>query len=431
MATFLFRRLLGKGYLPDSLPSVFTTTPFAAFAVKSKASFVAVAKDPKRLKGIDYSASKSGYRRRTFTIPHPIAQYFVADFIAQHWSAIRKQFKQSKFSLSAPKQAHTDAARAIEITPINEVHSITHEKLGHLAYIARSDIQAFYPSIYTHSIPWAVHGKAASKKDTDPNSAVVYFNKLDFYLRRGQDAQTVGIPIGPDTSRIIAELISVALDKRLQTLAGSNLISCVRHVDDIYMGSDSKQGADECIAAFRKSLREFGLELNEGKTRIFQASELRDDNWPRVLMRRFASYETEKKPDRVRAKFIGLFEECFELAEKIQSEAPVRFLLRRMDRDGLIKDHNWNIAENFLIKCLYDYPHTIDYISRILIWRKLFGGTISKKIWQHAVNNRLAYHISMGHDQEISWLLWTAISLSSPSENKLGLSKRENGRHFA
>ena len=85
-----------------------------------------------------------------------------------------------------------------------------------------------------------------------------------------------------------------------------------------------------------------------------------------------------------------------------------------MDRDGLIKDHNWNIAENFLIKCLYDYPHTIDYISRILIWRKLFGGTISKKIWQHAVNNRLAYHISMGHDQEISWLLWTAISLKYP-----------------
>jgi hypothetical protein len=180
------------------------------------------------------------------------------------------------------------------------------------------------------------------------------------------------------------------------------------------MGSHSRQGAEECIAAFRKSLREFGLELNEAKTRIFQASGLRDDDWPNLLTRRFASYESEKRQDRKRVKFFGLFEESFELSEKLKSEAPIRYLLRRLDRDGLIKDENWKFAENFLIKCLYDYPHTIDHISRILIWRNLFSEPVTKKIWQEAINNTLAYHISMGHDQETSWLLWTAISLKYP-----------------
>jgi hypothetical protein len=65
-----------------------------------------------------------------------------------------------------------------------------------------------------------MHGKAASKKDTSSNSPTVNFNKLDWCLRRGQDGQTIGIPIGPDTSRIIGELICSAIDGKLRSYAG-------------------------------------------------------------------------------------------------------------------------------------------------------------------------------------------------------------------
>lgn len=346
-----------------------------------------------------------------FTLPHPITQFFISDFISGKWKEISKQLKTSKFSISVPKLAHPEEPRAVKITPLSDLHPIVHKRLGHLAYVARSDIQAFYPSLYTHSIPWVVHGKPASKKDTSPNSANVTFNKLDWCLRRGQDGQTIGIPIGPDTSRIIGELICSAIDGKLKSYAGKNLVRCVRHVDDVFMGADTRETAGNCIAAFRRALRDFGLEINEGKTRIFQASSLRDDDWPRKLLRRVNSYELEEKPERKRNKLFGLFEETFWLADSLQSEAPVRFLLRRMDRDGLIAIGPWDVSENFLIKCLYDYPHTTDHVSRILIWQELFGGEISKRTWRHALNNRLEYHLGMGHDEEIAWLLWAAVSL--------------------
>lgn len=45
-------------------------------------------------------------------------------------------------------------------------------------------------------------------------------NKLDYLVRQGQDGQTVGIPIGPDTSLVIAELLMHDVDKNLSKEIG-------------------------------------------------------------------------------------------------------------------------------------------------------------------------------------------------------------------
>src|SRR5579871_159058 len=407
MAADFLKALLGRGYFPEELPPSFTTESFGAFAATNPKSFDAFVSQPSRFKGVDYSASKSGFRRRPFVVTHPISQYFVAKFISENWATLEAHYKISPFSVSIPIPAD-EPGRAIQITPFPELHRVMHQRVGQYGYVAKSDIQRFYPSIYTHSIPWAVHGKSAAKKDTNPSSANITFNKLDQLLRRGQDAQTVGIPIGPDTSRIIGELIGCAVDKLIASTTPKKFLDCIRHVDDIYFGADSREEAEACIATLRSALREFGLEINETKTEIYRVSALRDDSWPRALSRRLESYK--KTTDDI----FGLFEEAFEISERTKSEAPVRYLLRRASKQEVFEHDHWSVAENFLVKCAYDYPHSTDYVARILVWRNILFSDVDKEKWIRVINNRLIHNTKLGHDHEICWLLWATIALDFP-----------------
>src|SRR3546814_11832432 len=73
----------------------------------------------------------------------------------------------------------------------------------------KTDSTRVYPSIYTHSIAWAILGKAHVKASHHTTAFKGHFaNHLDKAVGAGQEGQTIGIPIGPDTSRIIAELRS-------------------------------------------------------------------------------------------------------------------------------------------------------------------------------------------------------------------------------
>jgi hypothetical protein len=410
MAGPTLKDLLEKGYFPEVIPPSFTTERFGLFAAKNPGIFDAFVASPNRLKGIHYSASKSGFRRRPFVVTHPVSQFFVAKFVADNWKSIDQHFKKSKFSASIP-EADDEGTRSVKITPFNELHRIMHERVGQFGHIAKSDIQRYFPSLYTHSIPWAIHGKENAKKDISPNSKDVPFNKLDQLVRRGQDGQTVGIPIGPDTSRIIAEIIGCSIDQRLVELAPKQILDGVRHVDDFYFGADSYSDAEACVAALRVALREFGLEINDTKTDIHKSSSLRDDNWPRLISRRLAAYK--KSNDDI----FSLFEETFDIAERTKNEAPVRYLLRRADKLKVFEDDHWGVTENFLIKCIYNFPHSTDYVSRIIVRRGITHDDLNRNKWARAIGNRLMTNSKMGHDHEICWLLWTATSLLLPLAN--------------
>jgi hypothetical protein len=78
--------------------------------------------------------------------------------------------------------------------------------------LAATNISRFYHSLYTHSVAWAFHGKDVAKKDRKIDSSKVYFNRLDFILRQGQDGPTIGIPVGPDASRYVAQLLASKLN---------------------------------------------------------------------------------------------------------------------------------------------------------------------------------------------------------------------------
>jgi hypothetical protein len=75
-----------------------------------------------------------------------------------------------------------------------------------------TDIANFFHTIYSHSLPWAVLGKQHVKDVLEPpiNKADKvaldqhWSSQVDKAIQRGNSRETFGIPVGPDTSRMIS-----------------------------------------------------------------------------------------------------------------------------------------------------------------------------------------------------------------------------------
>jgi hypothetical protein len=269
--------LLRVGYLPENLPPPFHTEAISKYFKSKPSSYLSTLKHPFR--SAVYSASKRGNSRRVFSAVHPVTAHDLAEFLQERSAELDKLFEGNSSSFSVPR--HTpEGARALEIASHNQLEVERLNRLSGYRFIAKTDVSRFYHSIYTHSVPWAFHGKEFAKKIRKFDSTEVYFNRLDFILRQGQDGQTIGIPVGPDASRYIAELICSAIDKDFIKRSGSTDVVLIRHVDDIWIGAQSHADAERALWLYRISLREFELDINENKTHIYAANFRFTESWP-------------------------------------------------------------------------------------------------------------------------------------------------------
>ena len=106
-------------------------------------------------------------------------------------------------------------------------------------YVVITDISGFFPTIYTHTIPWALHGKSIAKQNQS-KTPEFFGNILDDRCMGVQDRQTIGLPIGPDTSHIIAEIIGVSIDEAIKKSLGT-WPKGFRYVDDFYFFFDTRR----------------------------------------------------------------------------------------------------------------------------------------------------------------------------------------------
>ena len=134
--------------------------------------------------------------------------------------------------------------------------------------------------MYTHALPWAINGKAEAKKDTDWKSTKVFGNRLDFLFRQAQSKQTTGILVGPDISKIAAEIIMSAVDRDFVARSGKSAPVFVRHVDDFWVGGHSQEECERHLVNLRAALKSFELDINEAKTRVISSRDVFGDDWP-------------------------------------------------------------------------------------------------------------------------------------------------------
>lgn len=391
----MFEDLLAKGYLPVQLPPGFTSESFAMELNKFQGVWGST-KVPKTL-AERYSVARSSYFRRSTMIVNPISYYFLAKEISTYWPQIQTHYQKSQMSKSIPTLGGT--LRAIELPKFGELYEEKITSSSGYKYALVTDITSYFPTIYTHTIPWALHGKAIAK--VNQKHIPLYFgNILDSKCMHVQDGQTIGLPIGPDTSHIIAEIIGVAIDELLQQeLKGWP--KGFRYVDDFYLFFNRREEAEQALAAITKAIGQYELQINASKTRVIEVKELVEESWKYSVKKLSISPKRKQQRDDIH----HYFESLFSLEHRFKDESLVKYGLKQLS-STIIKKSNWDVLEAYLLKCGYSFPNTIQIIAHILSTYRFHGYPLNVDAITRFCNTLVQESSRADHHGEVSWLLW-------------------------
>lgn len=395
------KEFLHRGYLPIQLPPGFTSNSFASSHKDIGKRWGS--KRHEMCRSEKFSVARSSYNRRVTSIVNPISFYFLVKEIVKYWGKIQSHYNKSNISLSRPKL--NPSLRAIEISKFSDLYEAKVTRSTGYRYALLTDISRFFPTIYTHTIPWALHGKEIAKKNTRKYTPTFFGNILDSKSMGVQEWQTMGLPIGPDTSHVIAEIVATAIDKELKTRIGY-MPHGFRYVDDYCLFFNSRDEAQRVLAELIKSLSVYELQINPDKTKIIEVKGLVQDSWKYGIKHLEISEQVRKQ----RTDIHKYFESLFSLEDKHKDESLVKYGLKKIST-VIIKKQNWDIYEAYLLKCGYSFPNTLQVITTILSTYNHYKYPIDKGAIQNFCNNLILSHsLSEGHS-EIAWALWLAKEL--------------------
>lgn len=203
-------------------------------------------------------------------------------------------------------------------------------------YFSNLDIQNFFPSIYTHSLSWAILGdKAIAKAKDNIKNSDLFANATDIIVQKINFNETHGLVVGPEFSRIIAELLLTRVDINLNIRLSKKGINnnsdylIYRYVDDYLIFSMDESIAKEIESDLRDELLKFNLSINLSKSKV-QKRPFKIYSTPIVeLKRALKEFEYEKmlikNNSKIEGPIIGYqatWNDMLEKIEKIINENP-------------------------------------------------------------------------------------------------------------
>jgi hypothetical protein len=244
---------------------------------------------------------------RTLSVVHPRNQVAVASFYATHSALIIYHTSVSEISIRRPVSVSRYAyfkdklheERKDTVAGVEE-DDREYEQLGsYFVYQKYRNIHRFFESykyhrsekkydamvqldvskcfdrIYTHSLPWAVLGKDQTKFSLEGSKAT-FGGRFDTLMQNLNHNETNGIVIGPEFSRIFAEIILQSIDVELiKQLDEVNLIHKVdyeifRYVDDFFVFYNEESTQLKIFETLQEILKSKKLSLNTAKIKSYQ-----------------------------------------------------------------------------------------------------------------------------------------------------------------
>lgn len=141
-------------------------------------------------------------------------------------------------------------------------------------FLSKLDVSHCFDSIYTHSIAWAVSQKSYAKQNLNKTKSTFSF-KFDQLMQRLNYNETNGILIGPELSRIFAEIIMQSIDNDvINDLKQSGLslgkdYQIYRYVDDYFVFYNEEHVFDKVRNDTQKNLKSYKLSLNSHKEETY------------------------------------------------------------------------------------------------------------------------------------------------------------------
>jgi len=326
--------------------------------------------------------------------------------LSDNYIKLRKLNKASKLSV-APSIFDWVGERAL-IRPVFDVKDAQRRQINaRFEVVAEADISAFYHSIYTHAIAWAIHEKAVAKRNRAP---ALVGNLIDLLVRNAQDGQTIGIPVGPDTSRLIAEVVGTAIDRSIQESLEkfmrkkSSNRNAMRFVDDYTFGCSSLQEAEAVVASVRGAVNSFELELNNSKTKIQTVRSVLNIGWREHLR------EYLPKPPYSGDALNRYFYNVYVTARENETNNVVKFALQ-VARRALLGTDNWLIVEDYLISAYRQNSTLIDLMVELFVLREIDRKDVSRELLRDFLSSRIPLLVGMQRNGEVVWLLFLCVAL--------------------
>lgn len=302
-------RILLTELLPYEVPMLFSNDGFYSIVSSNNHTFFFdKLKNVKEKYGIPFNyeiAKSNSSDTRCLSIIHPINQLSFIEFYKKYDSIIvhlcskspfslRKVSKVAKFCYSPDLVIEEDEHQNPEVeiepealdfeskvfksyfiyNPIDLIHKFyernDYQRLEQrFNLLWEFDISKCFYHIYTHSITWAVKDKETAKKNKSFNS---FENKFDELMQQSNYNETNGILVGPEVSRIFAEIILQEVDLRvLKNLEKINLKLGIdyeirRYVDDFFIFANEEKVLETISQFYRKELEFYKLYINPSKT---------------------------------------------------------------------------------------------------------------------------------------------------------------------
>lgn len=402
----LFDGLLGYGLFTEKIPPFLTAENFLDFC-KIQSSRFTFDKTPKKY--IHYESTRNINVPRVLAIPNPIAYHNQCKVLSDNWERLLKYFKDQtqnqEHKISRIHVRKIDDSFKVFNTCYQDLDDIDLDDYptliqNHLfemnhknfctddypepnlligkRYVVKADISNCFPSIYTHSLSWALATKKESKKYSGQKHQDKWFNQIDFYTRNLKDGETHGILIGIHTSNLISEIILTAVDKPMYDKG----YRYIRNIDDYTCYVETKEKAEEFLVDLSTELKHYDLILNHKKTEILKLPLASTENWVRKLNSFVFSNDDKLKLSEVRAYLDIALDLMFHNKE---NSAILNYAIKVLAKKEMTRN-----AKDYFLKTVHHlvllYPYLVSLIDEKIFINfsidKLQIEKISKDLFQ-------------------------------------------------
>lgn len=248
-------------------------------------------------------------KNRTLSIIHPYNQWQVVEFYDKYKYSMLYLCNQSTYSIRKPHKIAQSIyyrdrlhrkllGRKIDNVELflneyeNQKTYYSYEKYSNIykfyedyryqraekkfKHLVKFDLQSCFDSIYTHTISWATAGGADKVKVLPGYHGSWVGDAFDNLMQSVNARETNGIVIGPEFSRIFAEIILQYIDQKVEQelleekLYQKSNYECYRYVDDYFLFYNDEKDRNFFMEGLTKWLKVFKLQINPSKTEEFE-----------------------------------------------------------------------------------------------------------------------------------------------------------------
>lgn len=383
----LYEGLLGFGMFSDKLPPFLTSKPFYDYCKINSPKFNNTKPEQSY---IYYESMRNINVPRPLGIPTPMSYQKLCLHLKNNWDKIVNHFEKNttdeEYKISRihiRKKKDTKKLFTMNYSDFKKDGSPESDLLIGKNYVINADISTCFPSIYTHSLPWALVGKEVAKAHKGNKYQSEWYNQLDYFIRNNSNGETHGILIGPHSSNLLSEIILTSVDFELNRQGWKY----IRNIDDYTCYVSTIEEGQQFLVNLSEQLRHYKLVLNHKKTTITPLPIVSTDRWVRKLSTYLKLTEKTVMDYKDVQAYLDL---AIELMHSNNNSAIINYTIKVLANKKLSSN-----AKDYYVKTIFHltiiYPYLVplleEYVFKAFNVEKEDIIKFSQKIYDEGIKN--------------------------------------------